>query len=436
MNAAKGIKIVLLNIESNTERVKRQFSPPFGILIAASVLRKHNIEVTVRHLIDDEDIEQTLSAICQGAFVVGFSTMTSSNLLPTIRATKYVKSLGYYTFWGGIHATLLPELSLREPDLDAVLRGEAESNLYEFVQWRLGKIDHHQVRGLCFRRSTGEIIIDEIPTLVSEIDLSSHSFELLDLIPYLEKNKSLVNQKNYIDKRMLPYMTSKGCNKKCTFCYNSVVNKCRWRGYNLNTVFSEMDWLIENHSVEGWLFYDDNFFVDQNRAWQILERYKMPSLIEIDLAKVSHSLLDKSKKLNVEKLFIGIESGSDFVLRRIKKGINQKMIREKIAMCNSVNMKIELSFMILFPNEKPEELEMTLNLIDELSNYENITISGPKIYNPYPGTNLYCELIESGWQAPTNNYEWAKFERNISPSETGFTLTDKHLLILESRGLI
>lgn len=430
------MKIVLLNVESNTERVKRQFSPPFGILIAASVLRKHNIEVTVRHLIDDEYIEQTLSTICQGALGVGFSTMTSSNLLPTIRATKYVKSLGYYTFWGGIHATLLPELSLKESHLDAVLRGEAESNLYEFVQWRLGKIDHYQVRGLCFRKSTGEVIIDKIPALVSENELSCHSFELMDLIPYLEKDRSFAIRKNYIDKRMLPYMTSKGCNKKCTFCYNSAVNKCQWRGYNLNTVFSEMDWLIENYNVEGWLFYDDNFFVDQDRAWQILERYKMPSLIEIDLAKVSHSFLDKSKKMNVEKLFIGIESGSDFVLRRIKKGINQKMIREKIAMCNSANMKIELSFMMLFPNEKPEELEMTLNLIDELINYENITISGPKIYNPYPGTDLYCELIESGWQAPTNNYEWAKFERNVSPSETGFTLTDRHLRILESRGLI
>ena len=34
--------IVLVNIENDTEKVRRQFSPPFGLLIAASVLVRNN----------------------------------------------------------------------------------------------------------------------------------------------------------------------------------------------------------------------------------------------------------------------------------------------------------------------------------------------------------------------------------------------------------
>lgn len=46
--------IVLVNIENDTEKVKRQFSPPFGLLIAASVLLRNNIDVVVRHIIKSE----------------------------------------------------------------------------------------------------------------------------------------------------------------------------------------------------------------------------------------------------------------------------------------------------------------------------------------------------------------------------------------------
>ncbi len=436
MVSIENIKIVLINIESNTERVKRQFSPPFGILVAASVLRKQNIDVSIKHIIEDDDIESTLFSICQGAFAVGFSTMTSSNLLPTIRATKYVKSLGLYTFWGGIHATLLPELSLKEPSLNAVLRGEAESNLYQFVLWRLGKIDSNSVKGLCFKNNIGDIIVGDIPLPVAENELSFHSFDLLDLTAYYEKDNLDSNRKNFIDKKMLPYMTSKGCNKKCTFCYNSVVNKCIWRGYQIDKVFAEMDWLIDNHGIEGWLFYDDNFFVNSNRAWQIIERYKMSSFIEIDLMKLSTEFIDRAKKANIDKLFIGIESGSDEVLKHIKKGITSKLIREKVEMCSKHNMNIELSFMMLFPNESVDDLRKTFDLVDELSLYDNVSIAGPKIYNPYPGTSMYNDLLMSGWSVPATNEEWSKFERNISPSETGFNLTDKHLELLKSRGLV
>jgi radical SAM superfamily enzyme YgiQ (UPF0313 family) len=436
MVSIENIKIVLINIESNSERVKRQFSPPFGIPVAASVLRKQNINVVIKHIIENEETESTLLSICQGAFAVGFSTMTSSNLVPTIRATRYVKSLGLYTFWGGIHATLLPELSLNEPSLDAVLRGEAESNLYQFVLWRMGQLSSNSVKGLCFKNNVGDIIISEIPLPIAEYEMSYHSFDLLDLSVYYEKENINSTKKNYIKKKMLPYMTSKGCNKKCTFCYNSVVNKCIWRGYQLDNVFSEMDWLIDIHGIEGWLFYDDNFFVNPNRAWQIIERYKMPSFVEIDLMKINNEFIERAKKSNIEKLFIGIESGSDQVLKHIKKGITSKLIREKVEMCSNYNLNIELSFMMLFPKESVDDLRKTFDLVDELSLYSNVSIAGPKIYNPYPGTSMYNDLLISGWSVPVTNEEWSKFERNISPTETGFSLTEGHLELLKSRGVI
>ena len=436
MKQYSDIKIVLLSIEGNSERVKRQFSPPFGILIAATVLADYGFNIIIRHLIDHKGIERELEDTCSGATAVGFSTMTSSNLISTIKATRIVKENGYYTFWGGIHATLLPEISLKESSLDAVLRGEAESNLYQFVLWRLGKSEPTEVKGLCYKNSDGEIYISDIPNPVPELKLSHHSFHLIDLNPYLEKEKDPSNAMNYIKKRMLPFLTSKGCNKKCTFCYNSVISHHKWRGYDLGNVFTEMDWIIDNYKVEGWLFYDDNFFCDSERAWKILDRYKMPSFVEIPLEKINKLFLEKAKKLSVERIFIGIESGSDIILKRLKKGFDRKQINEKIQLLKVADIQAELSFMMLFPHESPEDLESTLCLIDELTQFENISIAGPKIYTPYPGTQLYKELVISGWKPPLTNEEWSQFERHISPFKTGFNLSARHLSILESRRLI
>lgn len=56
--------IVLVNIENNTEKVHRQFSPPFGILIAASVLQRNNVEVIVRHIVNTKENLKFLITTC------------------------------------------------------------------------------------------------------------------------------------------------------------------------------------------------------------------------------------------------------------------------------------------------------------------------------------------------------------------------------------
>lgn len=179
--------IVLVNIENDTEKVKRQFSPPFGLLIAASVLIRNNVDVVVRHIINTKESLAELSEICKDALAVGFSVMTSPNLLSAIEASKILHNQGIFVYWAGTHASLLPEVVLKECYVDAVLRGEAECNLYEFYQWRIGKIKADNVRGLCYKKN-GEVIISPLPPLVELSQLGYHPFELLDIKKYVDKS--------------------------------------------------------------------------------------------------------------------------------------------------------------------------------------------------------------------------------------------------------
>ena len=425
--------IVLVNIENNTEKVHRQFSPPFGILIAASVLQRNNVEVIVRHIVNTKENLKELLRVCEGAIAVGFSVMTSPNLLSVIEASKLLHNQGIFVYWAGTHATLLPKISLQDSCVDAVLRGEAEQNLYEFYLWRQGKISADSVPGLCYI-DNGEIRISPIPAVTMPDTLGYHPFDLLDMNKYLDK--PIQKRKNYIPGKILPFMTSKGCVKRCAFCYNTVVNRSKWRGYPLHNVYKEMDYLIDNYGVTGWMFYDDNIFVDPTRAWSIIEKYKMPTSVELDLMRVDEALVERALSSNVAKLYIGIESGSDKMLRKMHKGITRAKVIEKMQMCQQMGIHVDLSFMMLLPGESPEDLELTLSLVKELDEYDNIKIDGPKCYNPYPGTEFFDELLASGWKEPTSNEEWAKYNRNIAVGETGFNLSEEHIRLLEDYHLL
>ena len=429
-------KIVLICIEENTSKVAKELSPPFGLLVAASVLRSAGRYVEIYHIVDGPDLERNLADMCSNAFIVGFTTMTTSNLKAVVKASRIVSGLGIFVYWGGAHATLLPEISLNEPSVNAVLRGEAEANLLGLVKWREGKVDPESVPGLCFKREDGSLCIQDLPKIVHESELSCHAFDLLDMSVYLGREEYHFGDCSSGLTRVLPYMTSKGCHKNCAFCYNSVVNRGKWRGYGLDNVFREMDWLRDTLNLEGWYFYDDNFFTDQDRAWAVLERYSMPSFVELDLHRVDASFLERARACNVERLYIGAESGNDVMLRRIRKGITADEIRFVADLCSKYNVDVEFSFMMLFPGETPEQLRDTFNLVSDLRTYKNVRIDGPKVYNPYPGTSLYRELLESGWKAPQTNEEWSAYVRDISPRDTGVFLTEKHFKVLSDNGIV
>ena len=99
--------------------------------------------------------------------------MTSPNLLSVIEASKLLHNQGIFVYWAGTHVTLLPKISLQDSCVDAVLRGEAEQNLYEFYLWRQGKISADAVPGLCYI-DNGEFRISPIPAITIPDTLGYH----------------------------------------------------------------------------------------------------------------------------------------------------------------------------------------------------------------------------------------------------------------------
>jgi len=425
-------KIALVCIELDNDNVKNEFTPPFGLLTAATVIQNNGWAVTIHHLITKKGFENLLFQLAKGVDAIGFSVMTSPNLNAVLKASSLLTERGYTVFWGGTHPTLLPKISLMDSVVSIVLRGESESTIPSFLAFLEGKKDLKDVPGACFKQEDGTFYLSPIPVSVLDQDIVGHSFDLIDISSYLHRGEHiLINNQGIAIKNVLPIVTSRGCQFTCAFCYNQSVHGSSWRSLSLQRIFFEMDFLLSKYDIGGWYFYDDNFFRDSDRAWSILERYRLPSFVEVHVSKINDAFIKRALKAGISRLYIGGETGSDKLLKRIRKATTISRIRKAVLACSQAGLPVSVSMMIFMPGETLEEIELTLKLKNDFEKLPHVTVDGPKVFNPYPGTDFYQQMVCQGWSPPGNNKEWASFTRNMDPVLAGYPLTRTHKDLLQ-----
>lgn len=125
-----------------------------------------------------------------------------------------------------------------------------------------------------------------------------------------------------------------------------------------------------------------------------------PNGVRVDT--LDEELLRLMKKSGLYLISLGIESGSERILRTIKKNTTVKMIREKMAMINRFGIDAAGFSIIGFPNETTQEIRATIQLSLELG----LTRANYFTFLPFPGTNAYEEL---SLNRELDNINWEKF---------------------------
>ena len=196
--------------------------------------------------------------------------MTSGNVPEAAELLIGVKTAkpATVTVAGGIHPTLFDELMLREiPQLDYVLRGEADFSFPELCKRLASSKDLRDLPGLSYR-TDGDIVSGE-PQRIEEVDT----------IPQIDRGllkKSLYSTQWYGWKlpeaagRFTTAFTSRGCPFHCTFC--SLVKLCgrRFRPRTADNVFEELR-VIAEQGLKFVIFFDDNFTANQARVHELCE---------------------------------------------------------------------------------------------------------------------------------------------------------------------
>lgn len=287
---------------------------------------------------------------------------------------KKIKNSDCKIVIGGAHVSTTGKEALQECPVDFAVKLEGEYTLLELCR---GK-DPAEIKGLIYRSKTG-IIENEDRPFIKDLDgLPFPKYEKFELEKY--------------SRRLVSILSSRGCPYQCIYC---AVKVCMGREYRVRTpenVVAELKYWYERDYRE-FDFLDDipNFY--KERIYGICRLIEENELKDLDLKcgnglradLVDRDLLKRMFEVGFKKVAFGVESGSDKILRRIKKGEDISVIKKAIQDACEIGYDVFICFMVGHPDETPADFEESIKLALEYP------ISAVRFFNivPFPGTELY-----------------------------------------------
>jgi radical SAM superfamily enzyme YgiQ (UPF0313 family) len=126
------------------------------------------------------------------------------------------------------------------------------------------------------------------------------------------------------------------------------------------------------------------------------------------VAPFTESLAVLLKKAGCYRFHVGVESGSDDMLKQIGKKITLTMVRDFFTICRGHNIDTLAYFIIGFPDETESQIQETIKFAQEI-NPEYIYFS---ILSLFPNTAVYTQAIDQG---VVTGDTWREFAK--SPTE-------------------
>jgi len=401
---------------------------PIGLLSIASYLEftGHKVKIIDTMMYTKSIVTERVNELVDWADAIGFSVMTTQ-VRHALALSNYIKELSpnMPIIWGGIHPTLFPEQTCADTSVDYVIYGEGEyamdNLLHNFItgEPRLGKINNlvYKTEGRVVKNSTiGLLDVNKLPKL---------AYHLLDIDKYI--NREVLSRPF----RGIDILTSRGCPYRCTFCANTILLEQKWRPRALTTVFEEMDELITKYDLNFIWLIDDYFFGSRRRAQAVAQHivdkgYNISWEANIRANDLASNRLDDKyialmKKSGLIGLKIGAESGSNEILKLLKKDITVEQVVKAVDRCVKQDIIPYLFFLHGIPGETIEEIKKTSYFMFKLkSQFPDVVLNGPGVFRPYPGSELYRHCLKLGFHDPATLNEWAKRDlgANYLPTRT------------------
>jgi len=397
-----------------------------GALYLCDALEKSGIECRfVRCDTAPEELEKLIRSFRPAA--IAMSVITSFDIPLFVNLSRHVKKVftGMPVIWGGVHPSLNPEQCAAEDFIDHVITGQGEEALPEMALSiaKGGKPDRI-VHGKRTR----------------DLDAFSPRWEKLDLSKFVFLEQHSVHSQGKIDddkkahiarKHVFYYLlTSRGCVYRCTFCSeplagvnNTGDGKPNWHAHSYEWVENEVRRIKElvssrGLSIDGIGIWDDMFWVDRKRAYRILDLLKRENLGYLIEARADHlikddaALLRKLGDTGCMQVFVGAESADQKTLDYLRKGTRVNDYRKIIKLGEKFKVAVRLSLIVGFPGETDESVNRTIDFSEQVTSESRYaSISGPKIFTPYPGTVEYERAVKRGFVVPQNTLQWGRIHR-------------------------
>jgi anaerobic magnesium-protoporphyrin IX monomethyl ester cyclase len=380
---------------------------PLSLLCLASPLLQAGFDVKLVDNLLCPDYEKTILDETEDALCLGISVLTGPHIGSAIRISQAVKKLrpNLPIVFGGWHASLATQQTLREPFVDAVIRGQGELTLLELVQ-RIAKGEEWRgVRGLSFKDHEGTIVDEPERPVANVNDLPAPAYHLADPGIYAAVSGT----------RQLAYTSSVGCPYQCNYCTDMVFYKRRFNAYHVERVVEELADLVPRYNIEHVPLFDSNFLVDRKRAVAIAKgiiasgtRFQWDFQTSTDfLALMSEEDVRLLAESGVHHIGFGTESASQEVLTMMNKRFQHvDQMVETARKTHLAGIHVVFNIILGYPGETEAHRQQTFRIMSDIAKeYSNVSFS-PNIFTPYPGIPIWPQLKEMGVREPQSLQEW------------------------------
>mgnify|MGYP004562451513 CR=1 FL=1 len=328
-------KVLLINPVLSFFDDKRKIEHLGLAYISASLKNKGiNCDIIDFQSIDTDDmIKYVLNIIENNNYeVIGISVLffTEKKVLSICKEIK--ERFNVYIVLGGIQATINHATLIKNDFVDYVIRGDGEVAFCNIINHING--DRKKLIGCTYKDGQEIVITHEI-----------NYVENLNELPF--PTRSGISN-------IIPISSSRGCVYSCSFCCIPSVNS-KWRIRSSDNIALEVFRIFQNN-VNLELFYvDDNFLLDIDRGIDIAKKIKEKcgKVIPFTFATRSDQLnragihkLSLLKKLGCKMIELGIENGSNSVLKRYNKQLKIEDNLLALNLLDSCNIDVYVDYIL------------------------------------------------------------------------------------------
>jgi len=220
--------------------------------------------------------------------------------------------------WGGYFPSQHWQTCLLDGGVDFIVRKHGEQAFVELIeQLQSHQFNYEDIKGLAWSHK-GEPRAIPSPTTPDPGKLPEWNLDRVDIEKYVRQT--------FLGRRTLGVHTSYGCPYFCNFC--AVVNMVegRWLAWSPERVERIVRSYTDRWAVDAVEFYDNNFFVSENRVRECADRLKPLNIswwgeARIDtMMRFSDATWKAMAESGLKMVFLGAESGSQDTLDRMSKG--------------------------------------------------------------------------------------------------------------------
>ena len=324
-------------------------------------------------------------------------SMMSVDFNPAVKAASIIKEIrpGTFIIVGGPHPSLCPDELEAMSCFDCVMKGEGEITINEVLD----------------NLKNGE----SIPKVIQ-----GQSLENLDESPWADRYLFNCPEEPFVPFLDPPFVTliaGRGCKYNCNYCQPAerIMFGKKVRRRSVSNVIDELTYLKENFAFNSFMIHDDCLTEDREWIIEFCKSYKekefnKPFVIQsrADIICRNRDMIETLYDAGLRLAIIGFESGSNRILKFLRKGCTRELNLEAARICHEIGIKIWANYMLGLPTETKSEALETLSMIEEIKPYH----CSPAFYTPHPGSDLFTmgekmgiHMISSHDSYRRNTYE-------------------------------